>query len=667
MTRSAPRISATLLIGSVLAINPVLLLLVGAPTWVIAALPTLCVLLLQLVWRRWQYRLPTVYAINIVALGGISLHAEVVVRIRYHDYVMEDLYLRHGNYYHNRPGLRTILRDKEYTVDYITNRDGYRIGASQDSERSVDSVDWLFLGDSYTQGAQVSFEELYTTLLYRRFPDRIILNAGVSGWGLPEARAFLSARGEELRPKVVFLQIANFNDFMNVVERRAGFSDYLMQESEFVRLLLQDMKYRNPTELPLGRWVEPFYPTEAENRRFNVLYGPTSPEKERDIESFVSVLGDIEALTREIGARLVLVQIPTKEQVSLRFLEEAVTGLGIDPRLIDLERPNRIVKHLADSLGLTVVDPIAEWRESSWFPFFEFDEHLNARGHEMLADAIAGQLSEIRMEGLPRILSTTYAGDRYPQFTPGGDSIVFQSPRNGNWEILQADIATWTESWLTIDDVSETHAVLLPGGLGMLFVVGDPDSGTTRVWRAQRDGRGAVPLTPSLRYGAIPAVFPGGERVVLPTWGPRPDDPPSLTVMHLNGGRMEKLPHTGDGVWRPAVAPNGQFIAYIARVDGQLDLFELDLSSGQTTRLTTTSWDEWDPAYTPDGGRIVFAAQAEGNWDLFAMRREGGALLQLTRTSGDEWDPQVSPDGATVAFGGEYGLMRGIYLLPLRR
>jgi hypothetical protein len=41
--------------------------------------------------------------------------------------------------------------------------------------------------------------------------------------------------------------------------------------------------------------------------------------------------------------------------------------------------------------------------------------------------------------------------------------------------------------------------------------------------------------------------------------------------------------------------------------------------------------------------------------------------VRLTRTTGDEWDPQVSPDGRTVAYGGEYGLMRGIYLMPLSR
>ena len=40
------------------------------------------------------------------------------------------------------------------------------------------------LGDSFTQGAQVDFGDLFTSRLSERFPDKIILNAGISGLGI---------------------------------------------------------------------------------------------------------------------------------------------------------------------------------------------------------------------------------------------------------------------------------------------------------------------------------------------------------------------------------------------------------------------------------------------------------------------------------------------------
>lgn len=668
MNALARHSNAALVLGALLCVNPLALLLIDASPATIIAAPLAAVIGLHLLWRRWQGRLVVVYAVNLLVLAGIWINAEAIVRNRFHDYVMEDLYEIHGGYYHNRPHLQSPLVDKEYSVEYLTNRDGYRIGRSQDVERTVTTVDWLFLGDSYTQGAQVEFEDLYTTHLYRRFPDKVVLNAGVSGWGMPEALAFLRDRGPQLRPRVVFLQVSNFNDFMKVAPRRPSLTDHLMQSSEVIRLLLQGIKYENPTNLPLGRWVEPFYPTDKENRRFNVFYRLTSPEKERDLEEFARTLGEIATLSRSLGARLVLVQIPTKEQVSFRFLEEAVQGLRLDPRSLDLELPNRLVRRLADSLSVSLVDPMEAWRELGVFPFFEYDEHLNPSGHSMLADAVAGALRATEATGGQRILSTSYAGDRYPQFTGAGDSIIYHSLRDGNFELLQADVASWTEERLTTDDVSETHPVLIPHGGGLLFVVGDASSGNSRVWRADRAARRALPLDTTLGYSAIPAVFPDGDRVVMPTWGPRPDASTTrLSLLRLSDGSREVLAVPTSEVWRPAVSPDQGFIAFVGRVDGQLDLFELDLMTRKTRRLTSTLWDEWDPTYSPDGEVIAYSARASGNWDIFTIHRTDGPPARVTNTLGDEWDAQFSPDGRTLAFGGEYGLMRGIYLLPLVR
>ncbi len=624
---------------------------------------------LQLVWRRFGGRLPSVYAVNFVALGGLWLHTEALVRTQYHDYVMEDLYLQHGDYYFNRPHLQSRLRDKEFDVDYLTNSQGYRIGATQDPERAIEEADWLFLGDSYTQGAQVAFEELYTTRLYRRFPDRMVLNAGVSGWGLYESLAFLKARGASLAPQVVFVQIANFNDFMKVAPRRAGLSDYLMQESEAVRLLLQNIKYENPTNLPLGRWVEPFYGTEDENRRFNIFYTPSSREKDHDLAALRVVIGELARMCKRLGAKLVLIQVPTKEQVGFSYLEEAVAGLQIDPRLLDMNRPNVLIREIADSLDLTVVDPLESWQRSPDFPFYHYDEHLNAAGHAMLADAIASSLNARGEASNVRMLSSGSSGDRYPQFFPSGDTILFHSPRAGNSELLVADTLTWSERRLTQDDVPETHAILMPSGDGLLFAAGNADNGTTRLWRSDRTGRGAVRLEPKRSdYASIPSAFPDGSSVVFPSWGPSAvASNTKLTRLWLGDGRREYLPQSVSEIWRPVVSPNGQFIAYIGKVGGQFDLFELDLRSRTTRQFTHTAFDEWDPTYTPDGHAIIFASRADGNWDLFRLQRADGSVEQLTRTRGDEWDPDIAPSGRTIAYGGEYGLMRGIYSMPLTR
>ena len=78
------------------------------------------------------------------------------------------------------------FNDKEYSVQYVTNQQGFRIHEEMNPYFEVEKCDWLFIGDSYTQGAQVNYSELYSSLLFRENPDKIIVNAGISGFGLPE-------------------------------------------------------------------------------------------------------------------------------------------------------------------------------------------------------------------------------------------------------------------------------------------------------------------------------------------------------------------------------------------------------------------------------------------------------------------------------------------------
>jgi len=663
------QLNGTLLAVILGLVNPIILILIGMPWYFALAVTVGSVLLAQLAYVRYKWSLPTVYLINVAAIASVWMHGEALVQYRFADWVMDDLYHIRSGYYVNRPQLRKVLRDKEFVVDYVTNIDGYRIGAGQDPEVSAEQVDWLFLGDSYTQGAQVQFEQLYSTQLYHRFPSKIVLNTGVSGWGIHESLAFLKAEGERLGPSIVFLQVANFNDFMKVRERRASFTDWLMQESMLVRLALQSIKYTNPTNLPLGRWVEPFYATDEENRKFNVFYTPSSPEKDQDLRSFAKAIGEVNEQVRKIGAQLVLVQVPTKEQVSFTYLEEAVRQLHIDARKLDMSKPDSILKRLADSLKVRMVNLQPAFGAANTFPFYAYDEHLNEFGHGLAAEAIAQALTAWFGEDPIRMLSKSGHPDRYPTYNRKGDSILFQSFREGNSEILVADSSLTNEHRLTTDDIDESHPTRIPNSDSIIFTVGNASTGSTRLWISNSDGRNPTPLdTNSTHCSAIASASHDGRFIAYPQWTcGGPDGGQQLVLYDRKSGTTMQVHDLGDGVWRPMFSPSGRYVAYVARNNGQLDVYEFDLETKARRQLTSTPFDEWDPTYSPDGSYLAFSAKAHGNWDLFLLNLKTESMVQLTATRGDEWDATFAPDGSTLAFGAHYGLFRGIYSIRLPR
>ena len=116
----------------------------------------------------------------------------------------------------------------------------------------------------------------------------------------------------------------------------------------------------------------------------------------------------------------------------------------------------------------------------------------------------------------------------------------------------------------------------------------------------------------------------------------------------------------GRECWRPVFSPNDRFLAFIAKSDGQFDLFLYDLETGSERRLSNTPFDEWDPQFGLDGSQIVYAAHSNGNWDLFLQDIESGRTARLTVTKGDEWDPTFIDDH-TIAFAGRFGSMEAIF------
>jgi lysophospholipase L1-like esterase len=625
---------------------------------------------LQACYARFGKRLPTVYLVNLLSLAGLFIHAELLVRYKFSDYVMEDLYWIRDGYYENRAGLRSQLTDKEYSVDYLTNNDGFRIGYSQQVDVSYSKIDWLFLGDSYTQGAQVNFEDLYTTQLYRRFPDRIVANAGISGWGIPEELNYFRKVGRHYEPKVVFLQVSIFNDFMKVQERSAGVSDHLMQYSQFVRLLLQDFKFENPARLPLGRWAEPFYPDAESNRRYNIFYTPTGPEKQRDLSAYREYLRRFAESVQQSGAKLVIILLPTKEQIRPAYFQEVVREFGLNPRDLDMQRPNAMMRQLADSLGVELIDVLNEFKNAPNEPYFDYDEHLSVYGHQLLAAIIARRLSQGDTAKPPRILSVDYAGDRYPSYLADGHSILFQSSAGGNMELFWSDSTFSGPNRITFNEVTESHPTVGFPGDRLAFTQGDVAKGNTEVIISDLAARLRKTITDGAdEFGAIPSFSPDGQKLAYAGWAGNSRTgrytTPRIVVVDLVTGAKREITDGRSEAWRPVFSPDGRRVVYISKVGTQFDLFLQDLGSGSVRRLTDTPYDEWDPQFSPDGSKLVFAARAAGNWDLFVLSLPTGERRQLTFTRGDEWDPVFSPDGRSIAYGGEYGVFRGIYRMEL--
>ncbi|MDZ4196108.1 MAG: hypothetical protein U1C51_02535 [Candidatus Izemoplasmatales bacterium] len=658
-----------LLLTIIVLINPVVLFLVSESLIISTITLFLVIVFFFFITERKKYKPISILIFNFILVLSFFLHVEAIFTFNFSDYIIDDLYEVKDKHYFNKPYLYKTFYDKESTIQYKTNKQGFRIGAEDEPEIEVFQADWLFLGDSYTQGAQVQYEDLYTTKLFNFFPDKIIINAGISGFGLPDEYYYFINEGKKLNPSKVFLQICNFNDFMNVVERKSGFSDYFMSYSNFARFILYGFKYANPPELPLGRWAEPFYPDEKSNEDYNVFYKKSSEKKKQDLKNFERYLSKLNVAVKKIGAELVLIQIPTKEQVYYHYFEEVISGYNIDVSKLDMYFPNKLLDSLCSAICVKHIDLLQTFYDSEHELFYRFDEHLNVLGHQQMAKGISDfLLSEGAKKSGSVILSSLNSGDRYPNFSPSVSNLLsFQSFKDGNFELFLGDSLIQYTQRLTCNSIDELHPWLSPDNEQIVFTEGNQAENRTKVVMMNINGSERRYITKDKStFGAIPSFSSDGTRIAYAEW--RYDDTKSfftnsyITVYNILSNEKNIITSESVESWRPIFSPCNEKLFFISKeINDQFDVFEYTFSSKTKRNLTNTKWDEWDPAVSRTGEHLVYASKKDGNWDLFLYEIESGFILQLTESSGNEWDPTFSLCSKYLYYAGSFGFRNGIF------
>lgn len=94
------------------------------------------------------------------------------------------------------------------TIQVEHNRDGFRdVPHGAKTKPRV-----AFLGDSFVWGYDVEANARFTDLLAARWPEREVLNLGVSGYGTDQEWLLLQRFFDRYRPDLVFLVISQQND-----------------------------------------------------------------------------------------------------------------------------------------------------------------------------------------------------------------------------------------------------------------------------------------------------------------------------------------------------------------------------------------------------------------------------------------------------------------------
>lgn len=253
----------------------------------------------------------------------------------------------------------------------------------------------LALGDSFTFGAGVNFEDTFVYGLEKRLrsqfgPGVEVINAGYAGATIDHELVVFERQGLPLKPDVVILQFFA-NDVEELLQREQRekiyrqidfpLKGYLRHTATYVLLLklklhgLRRTIERGPAEAQETAQHLPF--------RDNEYYAPALSQKfRRGWELYFEHLEKLVKETRRNGIRLVILIIPDEYQVARPHLFPA---------------PQETIRAFGRLRGIPVVDPLLAFRrlmaagEGLYLPE---DGHLAPQGHAVVADLLFDALSE---------------------------------------------------------------------------------------------------------------------------------------------------------------------------------------------------------------------------------------------------------------------------------
>jgi Tol biopolymer transport system component/imidazolonepropionase-like amidohydrolase len=191
--------------------------------------------------------------------------------------------------------------------------------------------------------------------------------------------------------------------------------------------------------------------------------------------------------------------------------------------------------------------------------------------------------------------------DRLPDWAPDGSRILFQSFRNGSWDL----------------------------------------------WTISPDGSGLEPLTRSPYDDREPVWSPDGRRIAFAS---DRSDNYDLWILSTSDGQLNRITQDAADDTMPCWSPDGLSLAFISERgdEGETELWKIDIESGRESKVAEFGGKAASPSWSRDGTRIAIRLVHYLPLTLMGSRFDEGMTSELILVPVDGSETMRLPAGDDV-------------------
>lgn len=229
--------------------------------------------------------------------------------------------------------------------------------------------------------------------------------------------------------------------------------------------------------------------------------------------------------------------------------------------------------------------------------------------------------------------------------------LLYNSRVSGNWDIWMMNKDGSDQQQLTVDPHNDTLPAVSSDGRYVYFA--SDRAGSANLWRMKMDGRGATRLTNGAEQ-FFPEITPDSQWLFFQHGSP--NNARTIWRVPSGGGepsRVSERTMQERQSARPAISPDGQWLAYVSLDTDGWGVMVRALNSGKVAKRFNfpSAIGPRDFRWMPDSQGLAYIVQEKGVSNLWVQPLNGAPPKPLThfktgRFSVFAW----SPDGQWLAY-----------------